>query len=53
MQIACKQCNKEYNIPVEDNELEDLAAWQREMLISQTCDTCWNRMFPWNLEVSE
>jgi hypothetical protein len=53
MQIACKQCNKEYNIPVEDNELEDLAAWEREMLISQTCDTCWNRMFPWNLEVSE
>ena len=52
MEIACNYCNKKYSIPIEDNNLEDLKAWEREMLISQTCDICWNRMFP-KLETSE
>lgn len=60
MNITCKYCDTEYIIPItrEDYEQwksfggcledveEDLEAWEREMLISSTCDNCWKKMFP-------
>lgn len=60
MNIICTYCDTEYSIPIsrEDYEqwkkfggcLEDidseLEAWEREMLISGTCDNCWKKMFP-------
>jgi hypothetical protein len=60
MNIECKYCKKTYDIPITEEDYQKwlstpsgdvrdaadyLEAWQREMLISQTCDNCWKRMF--------
>lgn len=59
MNITCKYCNAVYDIPIEEEdygqwkksggyiqEIADyLEPWEREMLISQTCDFCWKNMF--------
>ena len=59
MIITCKYCKTEHDIPIKPEDYEKwqesrgyiqdvadyLEAWQREMLISQTCDDCWKRMF--------
>ena len=60
MNVECKYCKKTYDIPIAEDDyqkwlstdggyIQDIAdyleAWEREMLISQTCDYCWKRMF--------
>ena len=60
MKIECEHCNEEYDIPVDltfeelvdielgkrsVSEFEELAAWEREMLISNTCDKCWRKFY--------
>lgn len=60
MKIECEHCNKEYDIPVDltfeelvdielgkrsVSEFEELNAWEREMLISNTCDKCWRKFY--------
>lgn len=60
MTIKCIHCNKKYEIFGIDPEayqswvngegfiqdlLPNLLAWEREMLISATCDECWQNMF--------
>ena len=58
MIVQCRICNNEYDIPATESQIEewesgafiqdampDLPAWQRELLISATCDNCWKEMF--------
>jgi hypothetical protein len=59
MNIICKHCDTEYSIPIEQEDydqwkknggyIQDIAdyleAWEREMLISSTCNRCWKKMF--------
>jgi len=58
MLIACKECGEQHRINV---EFKDLLAWQqgqkiqiampyldenqRELIMSQTCSKCWDKMF--------
>lgn len=58
MSVSCCHCGAEYSVMVNP---EDIIRWQsgeyiqdcmgylsaaeRELLISQTCDSCWNNMF--------
>ena len=57
--VKCWKCNKEHVIalPAEGEKawqagtlvqdaFPDLLAWEREMLISGTCNECWQEMFP-------
>ena len=59
MIVECRCCHVEYDISVTEHELKEwkqgafiqdamsnVPAWQREMLISGTCDKCWKEMFP-------
>tara|TARA_B100001559_G_C16031478_1_gene408229 strand:+ start:75 stop:293 length:219 start_codon:yes stop_codon:yes gene_type:complete len=57
--IVCKICNKEYNILANQADVLDwkeghkyiqdalayLSSAERELFISQTCDTCWTQMY--------
>ena len=59
MIVECRRCHTEYDISVTEHEIQewklngtfiqdampDVPAWQREMLISATCDNCWKEMF--------
>lgn len=59
MNIICQYCDTEYSIPIEQKDydqwkknggyIQDIAdyleAWEREMLISSTCNRCWKKMF--------
>ena len=55
----CRMCNEIYAVEVEavgyqqwrageliQNALPTLSAEERELLISKTCDDCWNKLFP-------
>lgn len=59
MVIVCQSCGTSYNVTVTDQELEDwhygmniqnampfLSSNDRELLISRTCGSCFNKMFP-------
>jgi len=60
LELQCKYCDYEelLNVPESDynawagngvpiQEVFDyLSAGQRELMISGTCDTCWNKFFP-------
>lgn len=66
LSTSCATCGKDFDIKVETN---DLAAWrsgaliqrafpylgkeEREMLISRTCNTCWDRLFEFESEDDE
>ena len=59
MKIRCQWCNQEHDIPINIKHYETwmagegyiqevasyLKPWEREMIISQTCDDCWKRMY--------
>jgi hypothetical protein len=59
LHIPCRLCGKVYTITVEKEDYETyksgmgyiqdifpyLSAADRELLISQTCDECWHKMF--------
>lgn len=60
LELECKYCNFEETITVAEADyiawnngqfIQDsfpyLTAGQRELMISNTCDTCWNRFFPY------
>jgi len=63
MLIRCKHCREPYIVPITEqeylnwikkktfvqDEFPELSAGERELLISQTCDECWNKLF--NYEV--
>ena len=59
LELECKYCDYEENISVHESDyiswhngkfIQDafpyLTAGQRELMISNTCDDCWNRFFP-------
>ena len=59
VEVACCICNKDHSIKVPlaghaqwmDGELiqdalPELSSGERELLISGTCDDCWDEMFP-------
>lgn len=59
MTIKCRTCQKEESVPITADQFlawrngqviqraaPNLTPAQREMVISQTCDECWHRMFP-------
>ena len=59
----CRMCNEIYCVEVEaegyqqwkagaliQNALPNLTPDERELLISKTCDDCWNKLFPENDE---
>jgi hypothetical protein len=56
--ITCTHCNQEYSFEVNKGDLEDwengeliqdvlpyLSPGERELLMSGTCDSCWEKMF--------
>jgi hypothetical protein len=56
---ACHMCREVYCVEVDavgyeqwkageliQNALPTLSAEERELLISKTCDDCWNKLFP-------
>jgi hypothetical protein len=57
--VRCNLCSKEYNIIADRNDMEAwisgdkyiqdaldyLSSAERELLISQTCNTCWIAMY--------
>ena len=56
---ACRMCREVYCVEVDavgyeqwkageliQNALPELSAEERELLISKTCDSCWNQLFP-------
>ena len=56
---ACRMCREVYCVEVEaagyeqwkagaliQNAMPELSAEDRELLISKTCDSCWNQLFP-------
>lgn len=60
--VECRWCKKSYTIKVDavsyemwccgfgniQNLMPELSADDREMLISQTCKECWNKIFDTN-----
>ena len=60
--IRCVHCNTNYEVLVEPADviawsegelgeliqdvLADLTSGERELLMSGTCDACWNKLFP-------
>ena len=59
IEVKCHHCDEEYSIEVsvegyekwENGELiqkalPELSSGERELLISGTCDDCWDEMFP-------
>jgi len=56
--VECKYCNKSYPFAVDEEGLKrweegeliqdalpSLEVWNRELLISRTCNDCWNGFF--------
>lgn len=64
LSVECVHCNEMYSIYVNPDDLDEwmeghkliqdafpyLSAGERELLISQTCDNCWDRLFKWDSE---
>ena len=60
MIVTCNHCDKQYQLLIHiadyaawergDGLIQDvlhyLTAGERELLISRTCDACWDKMFP-------
>jgi hypothetical protein len=57
--VVCRMCGEIYPIEVDlegyqqwkageliQNALPELSDEERELLISKTCDSCWNKLFP-------
>ena len=65
--VRCNLCSKEYNIIADRNDMEAwvsgdkyiqdalayLSAAERELLISQTCGTCWDILYPNDVDIEE
>lgn len=59
MLIRCRHCGESYIVPISEqkylnwikkgtfvqDEFPELNPNERELLISQTCDNCWNKIF--------
>ncbi len=58
MIVECRQCQREFEIPVTDNQIADwkgggliqrvmpnLTNSQRELLMTRTCGDCFDKMF--------
>lgn len=63
VEVKCRWCGKLHYIKIYESDLEKLYSGdlrpsklyyltpaERELLISQTCNDCWNRMFPEDCE---
>ena len=59
MLVGCRMCSEIHTIPVTQEQIDrwqggeliqnvmpELSADQRELLMSQTCGDCWEKMFP-------
>ena len=59
LEVTCRSCSKNHSIKVPSegheewmqgaliqNALPELSEGERELLISGTCDDCWDEMFP-------
>jgi hypothetical protein len=59
IEVTCHRCNQNYSIEVSveghekwqegaliQDALPELSSGERELLISGTCDYCWDEMFP-------
>lgn len=65
--VTCQSCGMEYNIIAKEQDvfdwlsgekyiqdaLEYLSSAERELFISQTCNTCWNLLYPDTEEVGD
>ena len=65
--VRCNLCSKEYNIIADRNDMEAwmsgdkfiqdvldyLSAAERELLISKTCSSCWNKLYPNDVDIEE
>ena len=65
--VRCNLCSKEYNIIADRNDyeawisgdkfikdaLDYLSAEERELLVSKTCSSCWNNLFPNYVDIEE
>jgi hypothetical protein len=59
MIVTCKHCEIEYDVSIKQEDYDEwrdmngylhtlteyLSAGDRELLISQTCDDCWNKLY--------
>lgn len=59
MIVTCKHCELEYDVPIKQEDYDDwkemngylqhlteyLSAGDRELLLSQTCDDCWQHLY--------
>jgi DNA-directed RNA polymerase subunit RPC12/RpoP len=49
LELECKYCDYKETIIVGEliqDAFPYLTAGQRELMLSNTCDTCWNKFFP-------
>ena len=65
--VRCHLCSQEYNIIADRNDYEAwisgdknikdalsyLSAAERELLISKTCGSCWDEMWPKTVDIEE
>ena len=65
--VRCNLCSKEYNIIADRNDMEAwisgdkyiqdvldyLSAAERELLISKTCGSCWDILYPNDVDIEE
>ncbi len=65
--VPCKVCGLVYSILLNEKDYDDwqenkgyiqdllsyLTSAERELLISQTCDACWQKLYPNNEEISD
>ena len=65
--VRCHLCDREYSILADRNDilawltgekyiqdaLAYLSAAERELLISNTCGDCWNKLYPNDLDMEE
>ena len=58
--VKCDMCFESFDIEMSEaghqawqdggliqEELPELEAWERELLLSETCDKCWHKLFPY------
>lgn len=59
LKIVCKYCDADHDIDIDmekydqwkkgttyfEDAFADLEKWEREMIISRTCDNCWKKFY--------
>ena len=65
--VRCSLCSQEYNIIADRNDIEAwlsgdrymqdclsyLSAAEKELLISNTCGSCWDKLYPETVDIEE